>query len=147
MLIWTQTALDVLRDATAKAESMNHLEVHPLHLLWVATARSGLEALRKGQNDRHQAKLRFRIARDLQKLPVVAPDQNETCHGCPSAGFKMQRLLLRAADISTRNQRDVARGRVGMTELLRALMADDRRAAGCLVPSDTTPTPAIGIWA
>lgn len=132
MLIWTQTALEVLRDATAKAESMNHCEVHPLHLLWVATARSGLEALRRGQSDQRQAKLRFQIERDLQKLPVGDTDQNASWCVCPTTGFLMQRLLLRAADYSARNEFDAAHGRIGMTELLRALLPDDHRAAGLL---------------
>lgn len=132
MLIWTPKALDVLREAAAKAESMSHREVHPLHLLWVATARSGLEALRTGRSDQRQAKLRFQVERDLNKLPVMEPEERAVWCDCAGAGLKLQRLLLRAADFSARNQLDLDRGRIGVTELLKALLPDDHRAAGLL---------------
>jgi ATP-dependent Clp protease ATP-binding subunit ClpA len=132
MLIWTPKALDVLRDAATKAESMRHHEVHPLHLLWVATTRSGLEALRTGRSDQRQAKLRFQVERDLNKLPLMDPGNCGPGNDWVGVGPKLQRLLLRAADFSARNQLDPERGRIGVTELLKALLPDDHRAASLL---------------
>ncbi len=124
MLIWTNTAMEVLREASAKAEDMNHLEVHPLHLLWAATGRIGIDALRRGENDRQLARLRFQVERDLYKLPTLAKEDGDTWGECATPGFKMQRLLLRAADYSTGSGDDSDQGQVGLPELMKALMQD-----------------------
>ena len=121
--------MEVLRDATTKAENMNHREVHPLHLLWAISGRVGLETLRQGRNDTQSAKLRFKVERDLNRLPSADGSGADSEPCCPSPGFKMQRLLLRAAEISARNGLDQAGGRIGMDELIRALLQDDHRAA------------------
>jgi len=87
MLIWTKTAMEVLRDATAKAENMNHREVHPLHLLWAATGRVGLDALHNGINDHQQAKLRYQVERDLNRLPAEAKSDRDAWGECAAHGF------------------------------------------------------------
>lgn len=132
MLIWTPKAMEVLREATAKAESMNHSEVQPLHLLWAATSRTGLEALQHGKNDHQQAKLRFQLERDLNRLPVMSMANSDAWGECATPGPKLQRLLLRAADYSARNSLGGTRGRVSLTELMRALLQDDHRTASVL---------------
>lgn len=132
MFIWTPKALEVLREASAKAETMNHREVHPLHLLWAATGRTGLDALRFGKNDHQQAKLRFQVERDLNKLPVMDQVNSDAWGECASPGFKLQRVLLRAADLSARNSLEGKRGRIGLAELMKALLQDDHRVAGLL---------------
>ena len=131
-MIWTNTAMEVLRDASAKAETMNHREVLPLHLLWAATGRTGFDALRYGKSDHQQARLHFRIERDLNKLPVMDKENSVAWGECATPGFKMQRLLLRAADYSARNSSTGKQGRVGLPELMKALLQDDHRAGGLL---------------
>ncbi len=132
MLIWTPNAVEVLRDSTAKAENMGHREVHPLHMLWALTGRSGLEALRYGKSDQQQARIRFQVERDLNKLPVMDHNDSEAWGECATPGLKLQNLLLRAADFSARHRPDRDRGRVGEDELLKALLPDDHRAASLL---------------
>ncbi len=132
MLIWTTTAMEVLRVASAKAETMNHREVLPLHLLWAATGRTGLDALRHGKSDHQQARLRFQVERDLNRLPVMDQKNSVVWGECSTQGARMQRLLLRAADYSARNRSDGERGRVGLPELMKALLQDDPRAGGLL---------------
>jgi ATP-dependent Clp protease ATP-binding subunit ClpA len=129
MLIWTKSAREVLGEASAKADSLNHREVHPLHLLWVLAGRTGLEVLRQGGNDQDEAKLRFRVERDLGRLPNHSVPDDVPWSECATPGFKMQRLLLRAADLSSRKATDGGEGRIGEEELLRALLQDDPRTA------------------
>ncbi len=124
--------MEVLREASAKAELLNHGEVHPLHLLWAATSRTGLEALRYGKSDQQQAKLCFQLEKDFSQLPVKSLTNDEKWDDYPALGLKMQRLLLRAADYSTHGTTNDSRGRVGMTELVRALLQDDHRTASVL---------------
>ena len=131
-MLWTPTAMEVLREASAKAENMNHKEVQPLHLLWAAAGRTGLDALRRGQDDHKQARLRFQLERDLNKLPVMNTGNSDAWGDYASPGLKLQRLLLRAADYSTRGEYGGRRGRVGLKELMRATLLDDHRAAGLL---------------
>ncbi len=132
MLIWTPKAVEVLRDATAKAENMNHREVHPLHLLWALTGRSGLEALRFGRSDQQQARIRFQVERELNKMPVIDRTDGGARGEYSSPGLRLQHLLLRAADFSTGNRPKTEKGRVGQEELLKALVPDDHRAASLL---------------
>jgi len=132
MSIWTTNAVAVLRDATTKAENMNHREVHPLHLLWALTARSGLTALRFGKSDQQQARIRFQVERDLNKLPVRNRSENGSEGEWSTPGLRLQHLLLRAADFSAHNHTESDKGRVGEAELLRALLSDDHRAASLL---------------
>ena len=132
MLIWTKTAVDVLRDATAKAETMNHREVHPLHLLWAATGKVGLDALHNGINDHQQAKLRYQVERDLNRLPSANQSGQNRSAEFASHGAKMQQLLLRAATFSNRNELEIDDGRIGLTELMKALLQVDHRAASLL---------------
>jgi len=128
MLIWTRNAGEVLREASAKADALNHKEVHPLHLLWVLAGRTGMEVLRQGGKDQDAAKLRFSVERDLNKLPHHTTGDAVAWGECATPGFRMQRLLLRAAEISSRKA-DGDEGRVGTEELLRALLQDDPRTA------------------
>lgn len=137
MLIWTQTASEVLREASAKAESLNHSEVHPLHLLWVLAGRTGMDALRQRRNDQDQAKLRFRVERELSRLPERLVGENIMPGACATPGFKLQRLMLRAAEMSSRKAFDTDDGRIGLEELLRALLQDDPRAAVLLRARET----------
>ncbi|MFT5233237.1 MAG: ATP-dependent Clp protease ATP-binding subunit ClpA [Candidatus Krumholzibacteriia bacterium] len=132
MLIWTKTAVEVLRDATAKAEKMNHSEVHPLHLLWAATGRVGLDALHNGIDDNQQAKLRYQVERDLNRLPTDAKAESEACSECATHGFKMQQLLLRAAGYSRTSEYETREGQIGLPELMKALLQVDHRAASLL---------------
>lgn len=132
MMIWTAEAVEVLRDATAKAENMNHREVHPLHLLWALVGRSGMNALRYGKSDQSQARIRFQVERDLNKLPVMDRSNSDAWGECATPGLKLQHLLLRAADFSSRKYSGDERGRVGEEELLKALLPDDHRAASLL---------------
>ena len=124
--------MEVLREASAKAESMNHREVHPLHLLWAATGRTGLDALRRKKNDHRQVKLHFQLERDLSKLPVMDQANSETWGECSTPSVKLQRVLLRAADLSARNSLEGERGRIGLDELMKALLQDDHRVAGLI---------------
>ncbi len=124
--------MEVLREASAKAENMNHREVHPLHLVWAATGRTGLDALRRGKNDHQQAKLHFQLERDLNKLPVMDEFNSAAWGECATPSVKLQRVLLRAADISARNSLDGERGRIGLAELMKALLQDDHRVAGLI---------------
>ncbi len=132
MFIWTPKAMEVLREASAKAETMNHREVHPLHLLWAATGRTGLDALRYGKNDHRQAKLHFQVERDLNKLPVMDQANSDAWGECATPSVKLQRVLLRAADFSARNSIEGERGRIGLAELMKALLQDDHRVAGLI---------------
>ena len=132
MMIWTSSAVEVLRDATAKAEKMNHREVHPLHLMWALTGKSGFAALRNGRSDHRQARIHFQVEKDLSLLQVVDHQNNEDSGEYASPGLRLQNLLLRAADFSARNRPELAKGRVGEQELLKALLPDDHRAAGLL---------------
>jgi len=124
--------MEVLRDAATKAENMNHREVHPLHLLWAATGRVGLDAIHYGINDNQQAKLRYQVERDLNRLPASAKSDHEAQSECAAHGFKMQQLLLRAAGYSAKSDRDAEGGRIGLTELMKALLQVDHRAASLL---------------
>ena len=128
-MIWTPKAMEVLRDASAKAESLHHHEVHPLHLLWAATSRTGMEALRLGKNDHQQAKLRFQVERDLAGLSVLESTPGNGRCDSATPGLKMQELLLRAADLSAKKNLEDGGGRVSMTELLKALLQVDHRTA------------------
>jgi len=132
MLIWTPNAVEVLRDAAAKAENMNHREVHPLHLLWALTGRSGLMALCYGKSDQQQARIRFQVERDLNKLPVMDRNDSEAWSECATPGLRLQHLLLRAADFSARHRSTGEQGQVGLEDLLRAMLPDDHRAASLL---------------
>ena len=132
MLIWTANAVGVLRDATAKAERLNHREVHPLHLLWALTGKSGLNALRNGKNDHQQARIRFQVERDLNKLSIQNSNNAEIDDECATLGQPLQHLLLRAADFSSRTRTNRGKGRIGEGELLRALLPDDHRAASLI---------------
>ncbi len=128
MLIWTNTAMEVLREASAKAETMNHREVHPLHLLWAATGRMGMESLRRGKSDQRLARLRFQVERDLYKLPIMDRNDSDAWGECATPGSQMQRLLLRAADYSAGNGNgngnEDKQGQVGLPELMKALVQD-----------------------
>lgn len=132
MLIWTKTAMEVLRDATAKAEKMNHREVHPLHLLWAATSRVGLDALHNGIDDHQQAKLRYQVERDLNRLPVEVRTERERNDEWATHGPMMQQLFLRAALLSSRKNNETNEGRIGLTELMEALLQVEHRAASLL---------------
>jgi ATP-dependent Clp protease ATP-binding subunit ClpA len=131
-MIWTDSAKDLLREASAKAESMNHPEVHPLHLLWAATGRTGLNALRLGKSDHRQARLRFQVERDLKKLTMLDQHQDRAPVTCATPGARLQRLLLRAADLAATATHPADRGSVGLPELMMALMQDDHRATSLL---------------
>jgi ATP-dependent Clp protease ATP-binding subunit ClpA len=137
MLIWTQAASEVLREASAKAASLDHGEVHPLHLLWVLAGRTGMDALRQGRNDQDQAKLRFRLERELSRMPERLVGDRQATVDCATPGFKLQRLLLRAAEMSSRKVVEPDEGRVGVEELLRALLQDDPRTAILLRARET----------
>ncbi len=132
MVIWTKKAKDVLCEATAKANAMNHQEVLPLHLLWALTCRTGIDALQTHQSDERQARLRFQLEKDLSKLLVRTSTDDADDGKCAAPGTKMQRLLLRAADHSLAARRIRGSGRVGLTELIKALLPDDHRATGLL---------------
>ena len=132
MLIWTTMAKDVLREASAKADLMEHREVEPLHLLWAATGRTGLEALRLGKNDYQQARLHFQLERDLNELPVMATKNSKAWGQCATPSPKLQQLLLRAADYSTRGKPPESRGRISLSVLMEALLRDDHRTASVL---------------
>lgn len=132
MLIWTNAAKDLLREASAKAESMNHTEVHPMHLLWAATGRTGFNALRQGKSDHRQARLRFQVERDLKKLSVLVPQATDASVPCATPGPRLQRLLLRAADFAAATAQPSGQGSVGLQELMRALMQDDPRATNLM---------------
>jgi hypothetical protein len=132
LLIWTNAAKDLLREASAKAESMNHSEVHPLHLLWSATGRTGLYALRKGKSDHRQARLRFQVERDLKRLSILPHYNDDSLLSCATPGPRLQRLLLRAADMAAARAHPSGEGSVGLAELMKALMQDDHRATSLM---------------
>ena len=143
MLSWTNKAVEVLRDASTKADHMNHSEVHPLHLMWALTGKTGMDALRYGNSDRRQARIRFQVEKDLNRLPAAKTRDAVDWGECATPGFRLQQLLLRAADISARSNLGGERGRVGLNELLKALLADDHRAASLLRARQEGPVATV----